>query len=130
MTDPALPRAPELTPETRPFWEAAAAGTLLIGQCTDCARPHYYPRRHCPHCGSAAVEWRAAGGGGTIYTFVPVARGPNGPFVAAYVTLDEGVSIMTHIVEADPAALAIGQRVTLTFAPSDGGAPYPVFKPA
>lgn len=129
MNDTVLPRAPETNPESAPFWEAASRGELLIGQCGDCCRPHYFPRRHCPHCGSGSVEWRPAGGEGEIYSFVNVARGPAGPFIMAYVTLDEGVSLITRISAENPADLAIGRRVTLSFAPSDGGAPYPVFTP-
>ncbi|HEY4908260.1 MAG TPA: zinc ribbon domain-containing protein, partial [Methylomirabilota bacterium] len=44
--------APEANPETRPFWEAAAAGRLLIGKCKTCGKPHYYPRAICPLCGT------------------------------------------------------------------------------
>ena len=129
MSDLVLPRAPEENPESAPFWAAAGEGRLLIGHCGACSSAHFYPRHHCPACGEGEVEWRAAAGTGEIYTFVNVARGPAGPFTMAYVTLDEGVSMITHIVAANPAALAIGQRVTLRFAPSDGGAPYPVFAP-
>lgn len=130
MSEKTLPKPPETNPESAPFWAAASEGTLLVGHCNACGLPHYYPRHHCPSCGSADVEWRAAKGTGEIYTFVNVARGPNGPFTMAYVTLDEGVNMITHIVDADPAALAIGQRVMLRFAPTDGGAPYPTFTPA
>lgn len=134
MTDtpprPALPRAPETNPESLPFWEAAAAGTLLIGHCLACGTPHYYPRRHCPTCGSSDVEWRAASGSGEIYTLVDVARGPAGPFTMAYVTLDEGLRMITRIVGAGPAGAAIGQRVKLHFSASDGDYPYPAFTPA
>ena len=130
MSDKTLHRAPEVNPESEPFWTAASEGRLLIGHCAACAQPHYYPRSHCPHCGSSEVEWRDAAGSGQIYSFVNVARGPNGPFTVAYVTLDEGVSLLTHVVTDDARALQIGDRVALAFAPSDGGAPYPVFKPA
>ena len=48
--------APEASPETRPFWDAATAGRLLIGTCKACGKPHYYPRALCPFCGSDATE--------------------------------------------------------------------------
>jgi hypothetical protein len=37
--------------------------------------------------------------------------------------------MMTNIVECDLAALQIGQAVTLTFVPSEGGPPMPMFTP-
>jgi uncharacterized OB-fold protein len=51
------------------------------------------------------------------------------PYAIAYVTLDEGVTMMTNIVECDFDALRIGQPVTVVFQPSDGGPPVPMFKP-
>ena len=49
--------------------------------------------------------------------------------IVAYVTLDEGPSMMTNIVDADADAIRIGQRVAVRFQPSEGGPPLPVFVP-
>ena len=51
------------------------------------------------------------------------------PYIVAYVTLDEGPSMMTNIVDADADAIRIGQRVAVRFQPSEGGPPLPVFVP-
>ena len=51
------------------------------------------------------------------------------PYAIAYVTLDEGPSMMTNIVDADADAIRIGQRVAVRFQPSEGGPPLPVFVP-
>jgi uncharacterized OB-fold protein len=121
--------APPTNPETTAFWDAAARGTLLIKRCTACGQPHYYPRALCPFCGSDATEWQAASGGGTIYSF-SVMRRAEVPYAIAYVTLDEGVTMMTNLVDCDLDALRIGQRVRLAFTPTDGGPPVPTFTPA
>ena len=52
------------------------------------------------------------------------------PSVIAYVTLDEGVTMMTGLVDCDFDALRIGQKVRVVFVPSDGGPPVAMFKPA
>jgi hypothetical protein len=52
------------------------------------------------------------------------------PYALAYVTLDEGVSMMTNIVECDFDAIRIGQRVRVVFVPTEGGPPVPMFRPA
>jgi hypothetical protein len=52
------------------------------------------------------------------------------PYAIAYVTLEEGVTMMTSIVDADLDALRIGLPVTVAFHPTDGGPPVPVFRPA
>jgi uncharacterized OB-fold protein len=120
--------APEANPETRPFWEAAADGRLLIGKCRSCGKPHYYPRAICPVCGSDATELVQASGRGTVYSYSVMRRVPV-PYALAYVTLDEGVTMMTNIVDCDLDAIRIGQRVRLVFKPSEGGPPVPMFTP-
>lgn len=116
-------------PESRPFWEAAAEGRLLIKGCCACGRVHWYPRAICPFCFSPDTEWREAGGGGTIYAFAPMRRAA-APYILAYVTLDEGPTMMTDIVGAAPEALSTGQRVTVVFHPTEGGMRVPLFTPA
>ena len=121
--------APAVTPETRPFWEAAAEGRLLVKRCDDCGEHHYYPRAACPFCGSERTHWRQASGQGTIYSF-SVMRRAEVPYVVAYVTLEEGPTMMTNIVDTEADGIRIGQRVVVHFQPSDGGPPLPVFAPA
>ena len=122
--------APEISPETQPFWQAAAEGRLLIKRCGACGEPHYYPRALCPFCLSADTRWEEAAGTGAIYSLSTMRRGGDAPYTLAYVTLDEGPAVLTNIATDDHDALAIGQRVRVRFAPSDGGAPYPMFAPA
>lgn len=121
--------SPLPNPETKPFWEAAAEGRLLLKRCRSCGEVHYYPRALCPFCGSGETEWRPASGGGTIYSY-SVMRRAEVPYAIAYVTLDEGVTMMTNLVDCDLDAIRIGQRVRLLFKPTEGGPPVPTFTPA
>src|SRR2546426_11511285 len=121
--------APPVSPETRPFWDAAAAGRLMIKSCGACSRAHYYPRALCPFCGSDRTEWLPASGRGTIYSYSVMRRLPV-PYAIAYVTLEEGVTMMTNIVDGDLDRLRIGQPVRVVFQPTDGGPPVPMFAPA
>ena len=122
--------APEANPETKPFWDAAAEGKLLIKRCRACGEAHYYPRALCPHCFSAETAWQEAKGEGTIYSYSVVRRGAPVPYAIAYVTLAEGVTMMTNIVDCDLDTVRIGQRVRVVFKPSEGGPPVPMFTPA
>ncbi len=119
--------APAQTVETQPFWDAANHGQLLFGHCRACGARHYYPRRLCPHCFSTDVQWLAASGRGTIYSF-SVVHHKDAPYVQAYVTLDEGVSVFTNIVDSDPQQLAIAAVVELAFEASVTGQMVPVFR--
>ena len=121
--------APAVNPENKAFFDAAAQGKLLIKKCTACGEFHHYPRALCPFCGSDATEWQAASGAGAIYSY-SVMRRAEVPYAIAYVTLDEGVTMLTNLVDCDFDALRIGQRVRLVFKPTDGGPPVPTFTPA
>jgi uncharacterized OB-fold protein len=120
--------APVVTVETQAFWNAARDRRFVIPVCAACGKAHWYPRAICPFCDSAKVEWRAASGKGAIYTF-SVMRRAKEPYVIAYVTLAEGPTMMTNIVDCDFDALRIGQPVTVIFAATDDGPPVPMFKP-
>jgi uncharacterized OB-fold protein len=118
--------APPVNPETRPFWDGAAEGRFLLKKCLACGAFHYYPRAICPFCFSDRTEWHAAAGTGTIYSYSIMRRAPI-PYAIAYVTLDEGVVVMTNIVDCDFDAIRIGRKVSLVFKASDGGPPVPMF---
>jgi uncharacterized OB-fold protein len=121
--------APQVTPETQPFWEAAAQGRLLVKHCTACGKVHHYPRAICPFCFSDRTEWRPASGRGTLYSYSAMRRAPV-PYAIAYVTLDEGVTMLTNLIDCDFDALRVGQAVKVVFAPTEGGPPVPMFTPA
>ena len=121
--------APLINPETQSFWDVAAQGKLVIKKCTACGQAHYYPRAICPFCGSDKTEWRPASGKGTIYAYSVMRRVPV-PYAIAYVTLEEGVTMMTNIVDCDLDAIRIGQSVKAVFKPTEGGPPVPMFTPA
>jgi hypothetical protein len=119
--------APAVNPENKAFFDAAASGKLVLKFCNGCKEFHHYPRALCPYCFSDQTEWREAKGTGTIYTYSVLRRGVPVPYCIAYVTLEEGVSMMTNIVDCDLAAVRIGQKVKLVFKPTDGGPPVPMF---
>ncbi|MBV1799913.1 Zn-ribbon domain-containing OB-fold protein [Siccirubricoccus sp. G192] len=122
--------APMTNPETEPFWAAAREGKFLLRGCTACGKTHWYPRAVCPFCFSERTEWREGSGRGTIYSLSVMKRAPE-PYAIAYVTLEEGPTMMTNIVDCDLDSLAIGQKVTVAFKPTQNdGPPFPMFRPA
>ena len=119
--------APPVNPENERYFEAAKEGKLLVGKCNDCGEYHFYPRLLCPHCFSDKTEWVPAKGTGMIYSYSTMRRGVPMPYTIAYVTLDEGVSMMTNIVDCDTDAIKIGDKVRLIFKPAEDGTPVPMF---
>lgn len=116
------------SPENADYWRAARAGRLLVKRCTACGKPHYYPRAHCPFCGSTRTEWIESSGLGSIYSFTVVRRA-HPPYVPAYVTLPEGVTMLTQIVDCKPDSVFIGQAVRVVFLPTDESRHVPMFTP-
>jgi len=118
-----------MNPGDEPYFEAAAAGKLVIKQCTDCGEHHFYPRSLCPFCLSAETKWVESTGRGVIHTYSITRRAGPAPYAIAFVTLEEGVSMMTNIVDCDLDAIRIGQRVRVVFKPTDGDVVVPCFAP-
>ncbi len=114
--------------ETQPFWDAAENGRLLLKQCTACGKPHHYPRSLCPFCFSDRTDWSHASGRGSVYAF-SIARRATPPYVVAYVVLNEGPMVLTHIVDCAPEDVRIGQAVEVAFGQDHEGRTRPFFKP-
>jgi uncharacterized OB-fold protein len=133
---------PPSTDATDPFWEATKDQRYLVQWCTACNEPVFYPREACPGClGSSALEWRESSGRGVVYAVSVQHRPANPtmaervPYVVALVDLDAGdgastLRVMSNVVNSDPAAVAVGDAVTLTWEPLSDGRKLPLFEPA
>jgi uncharacterized OB-fold protein len=120
--------APRILPETQAYWDAANAGRLLVKQCQACGEFHHYPRDVCPFCLSLDTVWRDAAGTGTLYSFSTMGK-DDAAYTLAFVTLDEGVTLMSNLVDCDPASVRIGDAVRVVFQASDKGQAVPMFTP-
>jgi uncharacterized OB-fold protein len=127
---------PTIEDDTRPFWDAARDGRLLIRRCRACGRAHHYPRPFCPHCWSEEVEWTEASGRATLYTWSVVFANDLAPFnerlpyVAAVVDLEEGVRLMTNVEGCPPEDLSVGMDLVVDYRPLTDEITAPVFRPA
>ncbi len=121
--------APVINPDNAPFWAGTVQGRLLLRYCSSCGQPHWYPRPVCPLCMGDASDWRQASGLGAIYSFSVCRKVGPVPYAIAYVRLDEGVTMLSNIVDCDLDAIAIGQRVRLVFKPAENGTMLPMFRP-
>ena len=129
---------PEPDAFTRPYWEAAAQGRLLLRRCASCGRAHHYPREFCPYCWSEDVAWEQASGDAVLYTWSVVHVNDLPPFrdrlpyVAAVVDLAEGPRMMTAVVGCDPATLSVGMALHVslpTVEPGSATDPAPLAAP-
>lgn len=127
---------PTIESETQEFWSATQRGALMYAHCTDCGKPHYYPRPFCPFCWSENVNLKQAKGSGTLYTWSTVYSNDLPPFkerlpyVAAIVDLDEGVRLSTNIVQCPIEDLRVGMPVQVVFEERTPEVTVALFKPA
>ena len=106
--------------DSRPYWEGLAQGELRIQRCNVCSKAVFYPRSICPHCHADQLAWIVASGKGTIYSYTVAHQGfgpfaADVPFIVAIVELEEGVRMMSRIVDAPRERVAVGVAVSVTF---------------
>lgn len=118
--------SPGIGPDNEAFVAAAREGRFVLRHCDDCGCTHWYPRAVCPFCTSTNTQWKAASGRGTLYSYSTMQRA-DPPYTLAYVTLEEGPTMLTNLVGHGP--YRIGMPVQVSFQPSDDGTPVPVFAP-
>jgi hypothetical protein len=87
----------------------------------------------CPTCHSTEFAWQEAAGTGTVYSYAllhhPQHAAFTYPVLAVLVDLDEGVRILSNLIDTDPNEVRIGLAVEVAFEPADDGFAVPVFRP-
>ncbi len=127
---------PTISGETKPYWDSARRGQLMIQKCDSCAEYQFYPRGICANCWSNDIKWHQASGKGTVWTFTVTYQNrtpgfaEDVPYVLALVELEEGVRMFTNIVECEPRHVKIGMAVEVTFVQANDQISIPYFKPA
>lgn len=128
---------PQPTPETQEFWDGTKAGELRLQRCDACSHVIFPPRPFCPECASRNVSWFKASGKGKLYSYVINHRPAFGfeqdaPYAIAVVMLDEGVKMMTNMVDVaqTPEALVLDMPVEVAFDAVTDAVTLPKFRPA
>jgi len=127
---------PEFRPETKPYWEATKNHELKLPRSKTNNKFFFYPRAVSPYDDmSQDIEWVNASGRGKVWTYSIHNMGPtkaykgDPPYVVALVELDEGVKMMTNIVDCDPQDVKIVMEVEVVFDDITEDVTLPKFKP-
>jgi uncharacterized OB-fold protein len=120
---------------TRPFWDAAKQGKLVLQRCRRCGTWQYWPRPVCMRCISRDLEWKEAAGRGVVYSFTVTrlpAEGFEGsePYVLVSVDLPEGTRMMAHLVNCPIEQVRIGLPVRVVWEKLTDEITLPQFEPA
>ena len=119
---------------TAPFFDGARGGKLMLQHCTGCGKWSFPVRERCPHCFETKLEWRAASGRGTLYTFAIMHQVMNPGFASAVpynvsqVDLEEGVRMISNVVGVENAALRVGMKLEAVFEDVGDNVSVPKFR--
>ncbi|MGE0416235.1 MAG: Zn-ribbon domain-containing OB-fold protein [Acetobacteraceae bacterium] len=118
-----------------PFFDGARQGRLMLQHCTACGKWSFPVRERCPHCFAASLEWRAASGRGTLYTYAIMHQVMNPGFAAdvpynvSQVDLEEGVRMVSNVVGVPNDQLRIGMKLEAVFEDVGENVSIPKFRP-
>jgi uncharacterized OB-fold protein len=107
--------------ESAEFWRRVGAHAMALQRCADCGTVRFYPRALCPQCLSERADWMPVSGRGTIYSFTICHRPASEafaaatPYIVALVDLDEGVRLLSNLIDCAPAQARVGMPVTLAY---------------
>jgi uncharacterized OB-fold protein len=106
---------------TKPYWDAASEGRLLLQRCTSCGEHQFYPRPFCLGCEGDQLEWVEATGRGRLHTYSVVHRTADAafqtmlPYAFGVVRLEEGPFITVDVVDTPLEDLRCDLPVRIVF---------------
>jgi uncharacterized protein len=120
---------------SRPFWDAAAAHTLVLARCTQCTKFTHPPSTVCPHCGTTdpRFEFTAADGSGTVRSWTVMRQSFLPGFAVPFVLVDVELSVQPdlrligRLVDGPVETLRLGAPVGVAFEDVAPGVAVPAF---
>lgn len=131
---PAKP-VPVADAESKPYFDGAREGKLMLMHCRACGTWRMPSRDRCDACWSLDTEWAQASGRGTVYTFGIMHQLYNPGFAAeipynvAVVELEEGPRLTTNIIGCPNDQIRVDMPVEVVFEPAGADVAIPKFRP-
>jgi uncharacterized OB-fold protein len=121
MSDTTPRPLPALQGLTQQFYDWCRQRELRFQRCGDCGTWRHVPRETCARCGSFRWDWQRSSGKGRIFTWTVAARAMHPAFTAdvpyapVVVEMDEGVRVVSLMIDCPPDELEIDMPVEVTF---------------
>ena len=123
MTEtPAYPRPlPRLRGFAADFYAYCRKHELRFQRCGDCGRWRHVPRDMCAACGSFDWEWVRSSGKGSLFSWTTTMQpmmpqfADLVPYSPVVVELEEGVRMLSWLVDVDADDFALGLPVEVVF---------------
>jgi len=106
---------------SQPFWDNSKEGKLTLKKCKDCGHIDHPPYMYCTNCHGDDSEWIEASGKGVLVAYainsymVPFPFWDDMPYVVAMIDLEEGVRMISNVVECDQDNLENGMDLEVVF---------------
>lgn len=103
------------------YWRESKYLYKLIGsKCKECGKIHFPHRSMCRYCHSHSVENHRLSERGKVLTYTVIRSAPEGyekmiPYAVGLIELEDGIRILSQVVDCDPQEITIGMPVELTF---------------
>lgn len=109
---------PDVNEDTIEYWRLLQETKQLhVQKCKNCGTYSHPPRPVCHNCRQFTLELVPTAGKGTVYSYVVYHRSVHPGFEVPYdvilVELEEGVRIVSNMVDCEPDAIYIGMPVEL-----------------
>ena len=120
-TDTPAKPLPQVSPEMAPFFEAARRHELVVQRCARCGALRFPARSICSACLGRDATWVPVSGRGQVFSFAVMhqANHPSFaaevPYAVIVVQLDEGVRLLSNLVDCEVAGIRIGLPVEVVF---------------
>lgn len=115
---------PEVTPLTRPFWEAAAHRELRLQQCSTCGHIRFPIGPVCTQCLHDGFDWVRLSGKGRVLSHLVFHRAYSPawrdevPYSVIMLQLEEGPRMFSDVVDPERRFIdvdLVGRTVEATF---------------
>jgi uncharacterized OB-fold protein len=136
MTDRPAKPLPQIAPEMVPFFAAAGRHELVVQQCERCGTRRFPARTICSVCLGRDAAWVPATGRGTVFSYAVMHQANHPgfaaevPYAVVVVALEEGVRLLSNLVECPVAEIRIGMPVEVVFDDVSPDVALPRFRPA
>ena len=121
MTEPISKPLPEADEASKPFWDGAMEGRLMLMRCGNCGQWRLPSRQHCDNCLSDQFTWEQATGKGTVRTFGVMYQkyhpgwAQETPYNVTIVELAKGPRLPTNLVGIENDKITVGMPVMVDF---------------
>ena len=133
--DTATKPLPQIGPDMAPFFEAARRRELVVQQCAKCRALRFPARAICSRCLAREATWVPVSGRGAVFSFAVMHQAIHPGFAAevpypvVVIELEEGVRLLSNLVDCPLADVRIGLPVEVVFEDVTAEVTLPKFRP-